>query len=385
MSGRPRSEPAPAANLSADLAGAAHRRAPADLLTVRDFERAARLTLTKPAYDYFRSGADGERTLRENQRAFRRLTIWPRMLVDVSDRDLSIDLLGERLASPIGVAPTAYHKLATPDGEAATARACAATGTLLVVSTLATTSLEDVAAASAGPKWFQVYVHRDRGFTRELVERARAAGYKALALTADTPMLGRRLRDVRNRFALPEGLTMANLPPEPNPEGRPASALASYVASRHDASLTWRDVDWLRSISGMPVIVKGILRGDDAARAVAEGAEGVWVSNHGARQLDGVAATIEALPEVVDAVGGRVPVLLDGGVRWGTDVLKALALGANAVMVGRPLLWGLAAGGEDGAARVLSLLREELSTAMALAGCSSVGDIPRDLVRRRTR
>ena len=219
----------------------------------------------------------------------------------------------------------------------------------------------------------------------ELGAGTRASIEDALALTADTPMLGRRLRDVRNRFALPEGLTMANLPPEPNPEGRPASALASYVASRHDASLTWRDVDWLRSISGMPVIVKGILRGDDAARAVAEGAEGVWVSNHGARQLDGVAATIEALPEVVDAVGGRVPVLLDGGVRWGTDVLKALALGANAVMVGRPLLWGLAAGGEDGAARVLSLLREELSTAMALAGCSSVGDIPRDLVRRRTR
>ena len=380
MSGRTPSEPAPA-----PAAPSTRRAPPADLLTVRDFERAAAAALTKQAYDYFRSGADGERTLRDNRRAFRKLTLWPRMLADVSERDLSVELLGTRLASPIGVAPTAYHKLATPDGEAATARACARTGTLLVVSTLATTSLEDVAAASPGPKWFQLYVHKDRGFTRELVQRAKAAGYEALALTADTPLLGRRLRDVRNRFALPPGLTMANLPPEPDPRGEPASALASYVASRHDASLTWRDVDWLCSISGMPVLVKGILRADDAARAVEEGARGVWVSNHGARQLDGVAATIDALPEVREAVAGRVPVLLDGGVRWGTDVLKALALGASAVMLGRPLLWGIAAGGEEGAARVLALLHEELSTAMALAGCRSVREIPPDLVRRRAR
>lgn len=360
-------------------------RASADLLTVRDFERAARQTLTKAAYDYFRSGADAERTLRENTRAFGRLVLRPRVLVDVADRDLSIELFGARLASPIGVAPTAYHRLATADGELATARACHASGALLVVSTLATTRLEDVAAAAPGPKWFQVYVHKDRGFTRELVERARAAGYTALALTVDTPMLGRRLRDVRNRFALPEGLTMANLPPEPDPEGRPASALASYVASRHDASLTWRDVAWLREIAGLPVIVKGILRAEDATRAVAEGAEGVWVSNHGARQLDGVAATIEALPEVAAAVAGRVPVLFDGGVRWGTDALKALALGASMVMVGRPLLWGLAAGGEDGAARVLALLNEELSSAMALAGCRTIADVTADLVVRRAR
>lgn len=354
-------------------------------LTVRDFERAARRVLTRQAYDYYRSGADGERTLRENARAFERWILRPHVLADVAERDLSIELFGDRFASPVGVAPTAYHKLATPDGEAATARACAATGTLFVVSTLATTTLEDVAAAAPGPRWFQLYVHKDRGFTRSLVERAHAAGYRALALTADTPLLGRRLRDVRNGFALPEGLTMANLPAQASSDGRPASALQSYVASRHDASLTWKDLAWLRSIAPMPLVLKGVLRGDDAARAVSEGVDAVWVSNHGARQLDGVAATIDALPEVVTAVEGRVPVLLDGGVRWGTDVLKALALGARAVMIGRPLLWGLAAGGEQGAAQVLGLLREELSTAMALAGTRTIADIGPDLVRPRAR
>jgi 4-hydroxymandelate oxidase len=353
-----------------------------DLLTVRDFERAARRVLSKQAYDYYRSGADGERTLRDNLRAFDRWTLHPHVLADVAEIDLSIELLGDRFPSPIGVAPTAYHKLATPDGESATARACAETGTLLVVSTLGTTRLEDVAAAAPGPKWFQLYVHKDRGFTRSLVERAHEAGYRALALTVDTPLLGRRLRDVRNRFALPEGLTMANLPAAPAADGKPASALQSYVAARHDASLTWKDLEWLRSIAKMPLVLKGVMRGDDAARAVAEGVQGVWVSNHGARQLDGVAATIDVLPEVVSAVDGRVPVLLDGGVRWGTDVLKALALGARAVMLGRPLLWGLAAGGERGAVQLLRLFREELSTAMALAGCRTVAGVRPDLVRR---
>jgi 4-hydroxymandelate oxidase len=352
-----------------------------DLLTVRDYERAARLRLTRSAYDYFRSGADKERTLRENMRAFRRVTLHPHVLVDVSERDLSIELLGTRLPSPIGVAPTAYHRLATPDGELATARACADAGALLVVSTLATTSLEDVASAAVGPKWFQLYVHKDRGFARSLVERAHAAGYLALALTADTPILGRRLRDVRNRFALPDGLIMANLPADFAKGVQPASALASYVAARHDTALTWKDLDWLRSIAPMPLVLKGVMRADDASRAVAEGVSAVWVSNHGARQLDGVPATLDVLPEVVDAVAGRVPVLLDGGVRWGTDALKALALGANAVMVGRPVLWGLAVGGQAGAARVLGLLRDELHAAMALSGCRTIADIRPDLVR----
>jgi 4-hydroxymandelate oxidase len=354
------------------------------LLTVDDFERAAEAVLPRMAWDYYRSGADDERTLRRNRRAFARWEIWYRVLVDVAERTTATTLLGEELAAPILIAPTAYHRMACPEGEIATARAAAAAGVIYVVSTLATTRLEDVAAASQGPKWFQLYVHKDRGFTRSLVERAAASGYRAVVLTVDAPILGRRLADERNGFALPAGLTMANLvtPGAPG-AAEDKSMLARYVASRHDASLTWSDLAWIRELTALPLLVKGIVRADDAARAVEHGAAGVIVSNHGARQLDGAPATIDALPGVVAAVGGRCPVLMDGGVRRGTDVLKALALGAAAVLVGRPILWGLAVGGEQGVARVLELLRGELSTAMALAGCARVGDVGGDLVRRR--
>jgi 4-hydroxymandelate oxidase len=239
-----------------------------------------------------------------------------------------------------------------------------------------------VAAAAAGPKWFQLYVHRDRGFTRALVARAQAAGYHALVLTVDTPLLGRRLADEHNRFALPAGLTMANLVEAGESTPLAGSALASYCAARHDPALTWEDLDWLRAQTSLPILVKGILRGDDAARAVDRGVDGILVSNHGARQLDGTPATIFALPEVCAAVADRCPVLLDGGVRWGTDVLKALGLGAKAVLVGRPALWGLAVGGRQGVTRVLSILREELERAMALAGCPSLAALDRSLVRR---
>ncbi len=357
------------------------------LLTIDDFEAAAAAVLPRMAHDYYRSGADDERTLRENRRAFRRWEIWYRVLVDVAERSLGATLLGAGVSAPILIAPTAYHRLAHPEGELATARAAAAAGTLYVVSTLATTRLEDVAAASSGPKWFQLYVHKDRGLTRSLVERAQAAGYLALVLTVDAPLLGRRLADERNLFALPAGMTMANLT---GPAGlgstlEEQSMLAKYVASRHDASLTWADLGWLRELTSLPILVKGIVRSDDAARALARGVDGVIVSNHGGRQLDGAPASIEALPGVVAAVAGRCPVLFDGGVRSGTDVLKALALGAAAVLVGRPILWGLAVGGAAGVERVLEILRHELSTAMALAGCASIGDIGGDLVRRRQR
>jgi 4-hydroxymandelate oxidase len=252
----------------------------------------------------------------------------------------------------------------------------------MVVSTLATTSLEEV-AADAGPRWFQLYVHKDRGLTRALVEQAHAAGYSALVLTVDTPLLGRRLCDERNGFALPDGLTMANLAHAVKAASSDAqgSALNQYVASRHDASFTWRDLEWLRGLAPLPLVLKGVLRRDDAARAVEHGCAGVIVSNHGARQLDGTPASLEALPGVVDAVAGRAPVLMDGGIRWGTDVLKALALGASAVLVGRPILWGLAVNGEAGVFHVLNLLREELSLAMALAGCTTLPTITRELVR----
>ncbi|MGK3969160.1 alpha-hydroxy acid oxidase [Sorangium sp. So ce118] len=354
------------------------------LLTVDDFERAARARLSRMAYDYYRSGADEGRTLRENRRAFRRLEIHYRVLVDVAERDMSTTLLGTTVPFPILVAPTAYQRLAHPDGELASSRATSELGTLFTLSTLSTTSLEAVAEASPGPKWFQLYVHKDRGLTRSLVERAEAAGYRALMLTVDTPLLGRRIADVRNGFALPEGLVMANLldAAAGAPAGERGSLLAAYVASRHDASLTWRDVEWLASLTRLPILLKGIIRPDDAVRALGCGAAGVIVSNHGARQLDGSPATIEVLPAVVDAIAGRCPVLMDGGVRWGTDVLKAVALGARAVLVGRPVLWGLAALGGEGVARVLAALRDELSIAMALAGCPTLASIDRDLVRR---
>jgi len=353
------------------------------LLTIEDYERAARSRLSRMAYDYYRSGADEGRTLRANRGGFRRLEIHYRVLVGVAERDLRTTLLGTPVPFPILVAPTAYHRLAHPDGELASSQGTAEVGTIFTLSTLATTSLEEVAAASSGPKWFQLYVHKDRGFTRSLVERAEAAGYRALMLTVDTPILGRRLADVRNGFALPEGLTMANLVDAAavvNAADR-GSALAGYVASRHDPSLSWRDVEWLRGLTRLPLLLKGIIRPDDAARGVEHGASAIVVSNHGARQLDGAPATIDVLPRVVDAVAGRCPVLMDGGVRWGTDVLKAIGLGAAAVLIGRPLLWGLAAGGREGVVRVLQILRDELSTAMALAGCKTLRDIDGDLVR----
>jgi 4-hydroxymandelate oxidase len=339
------------------------------------------------AYDYYRSGADDQRTLRANRRAFHHYEIWPHVLAGVADRTLGTSILGTRVEFPILVAPTACHRLAHPEGELATARAAAAVGTIFTLSSLATTSIEDVAAASSGPKWFQLYVHKDRGLTRSLVERSQAAGYLAIVLTVDTPILGRRLADVRNGFALPDGMTMVNLE-----DRRPAaaaaqsgSALARYVASQFDASLSWKDMEWLLSITRLPILLKGILRPDDAARAAASGASGIIVSNHGARQLDGAPATIDALPRIVDVVSGRCPVLMDGGVRWGTDVLKALGLGAAAVLVGRPVLWGLAASGEAGVTRVLEILRDELSLAMALSGCRDLEHACRDLIRRAER
>ncbi len=353
------------------------------LVTLRDFERAARARVERTAWDYFRSGADAERTLRRNVRAFRAWEIWYRVLVDVANVDTSTTVLGTRVPFPVLIAPTAYHRLAHPDGEIATARAAASLGTVYVASTLATTSLEDVATSCAGPRWFQLYVHKDREFTRELAQRAEHAGYGAIVLTVDTPVLGRRLRDERNHFGLPAGLTMANLVGARGLAHVDGSMLAKYVASRHDASLNWADLEWLGGLTKLPIVLKGIVRGDDAARAAEHGVAGVIVSNHGGRQLGASPATIDALRGVVDAVQGRCDVLMDGGVRWGTDVLVALALGARAVLVGRPVLWGLAVGGEPGVRRVLEILRDELTRAMALAGCATLDDAREDLVQRR--
>ena len=357
-------------------------------VNVFDFEAIAREKLPREAYDYYASGAQDEVTLRENRAAFDRLSIAYRVLVDVSRRDLTASVLGQRVAMPILVAPTAFHRLATPEGEVATARAAGAAGTVMILSTLSNTPVEVVVAASSGPVWFQLYVYRDRLATEGLVRRAEAAGCKALVLTVDAPLIGRRERDVRNRFHLPPGLAVANMLPVGYgalPRAEADSGLAAYVSSLLDPSLSWRDVAWLRSITTLPVLVKGIVRPDDALRAAEAGAAGIVVSNHGGRQLDTSPATLDVLPEIADALAARghaIEVLMDGGVRRGTDVLKAIALGARAVLVGRPVLWGLAAAGEAGAASVLRLLRDELDLAMALAGAPTLAEVTRDLVRR---
>jgi 4-hydroxymandelate oxidase len=356
-----------------------------DPVNLLDLEAAARARMDPAAYDYFAGGADAELTLADNRRAFDRFVLRPRVLVGVDAVDTSTTVLGARLALPVVLAPTAFNKLAHPDGELAAVRAAGAAGTVMCCSTIASTSLEDVAAAARGPLWFQLYVYRDRRVTEDLVRRAEAAGYQALVLTVDTPRLGRRERDVRNRFALPDGVTIANLAQYgADATGWPtSSSFTEYVHRLLDASLTWESVDWLRATTKLPVLIKGILTAADAELAAAHGASGVIVSNHGGRQLDGTIATIDALPEVTSQVGGRITVLLDGGVRRGTDVLKALALGASAVLIGRPYLWGLAADGEAGVRRVLEMLRSEVELALALAGCRSVADVTPDLVQTR--
>lgn len=349
-----------------------------DPITVDDFEVGARELLPPMVFDYYAGGAGDEWTLRENRAAYDRWVIRPRVLVDVSTVDLRTEVLGQPLPFPILVAPTAFQRMAHREGELATARAAASLDTIMVVSTIATVSLEHLATTGVR-RWFQLYVFKDRDLTAELVKRADAAGYSALVLTVDAPLLGRRLRDERNRFTLPPGIGLANLEGTGLPEST-GSGLSSFFADRHDAGLDWGAVAWLRSLSPMPLVLKGILTAEDASLAVEAGADAIVVSNHGGRQLDGAPAALDALPEVVEAVGGRLDVLVDGGIRRGTDVLKALGLGARAVLVGRPCLWGLAVNGQAGVRRVLEILRDELHLALGLAGRSSVGAIERSLV-----
>ena len=362
------------------------QQAVTEILNLHELETLARARLPQMAWDYYAAGADDEHCVRRNCDAFEKHVLHYRVLVDVARRELATTVLGQRIAMPIAVAPTAFHRLAHKDGELASVRGAGDAGTIFVLSTLSTTAVEDVVAAASGPVWFQLYVYRDRAATEGLVRRVEAAGCRALVLTVDAPLLGRRERDVKNRFALPAGLAIANLLPAgyerlpPASGAVPESGLAAYVAELLDPSLTWDVIAWLRSITTLPVLVKGIVRPDDAARAIAAGAAGVVVSNHGGRQLDAAPATIDVLARIVDAVAGGGDVLLDGGVRRGSDVIKALALGARAVLVGRPVLWGLAAGGREGVAAALGVLRRELDLAMALCGCPDIASITRDLV-----
>ena len=351
-------------------------------LNVADFARAAQTQLSRDALDYYEGGALDEITLRENTAGWERLKLYYRVLASVGKRDLSTTVLGQAISMPIVVAPTAFHRLACEAGEIATARAAKAAGTLFILSSLSNTAMESVFAQAAGPRWFQLYVYKDRAITLELVQRAEAAGAEAIVLTVDAPGLGTRERDARNSFRLPDGLAVENLAPLgkghiPEVQG---SGLAAYVKANFKEDLGFDDLDWLCRSTRLPVVVKGVCRGEDARRAAEHGAKAVVVSNHGGRQLDTAPATCEVVPRVAEAAGDLCEIYVDGGIRRGSDVLKAIALGARAVLVGRPILWGLCVAGEEGAANVLEILRRELDEAMLLCGCTKLSDIDSSLL-----
>jgi len=346
-----------------------------ELINVADFERVAAERLDAGTLGYFAGGAADEVTLRDNVEAYRRWRLRPRVLVDVSEVSTAVDLPGGEVSMPVLVAPVAFQKLAHPDGEAGMARAAAAAGTAMCLSTIATARPSEVAqAAPDGRRWFQLYCFRDRAVTRALLDEAVECGFEAIVLTVDAPRAGRRERDFRTGFAIPAEVTVPSLDAALGGD-RPVTP--QEVFAQVDTSLDWSAVEELASGCSVPVLVKGILTAEDAELAIGHGAAGVVVSNHGGRQLDVVSASVDALPEVADAVAGRGVVLTDGGIRRGTDVLIALALGADAVLVGRPALWGLAVGGEEGARRVLELLREEVELALTLCGCVSPAAVTR--------
>jgi 4-hydroxymandelate oxidase len=338
-----------------------------------ELEARAKDLLAPGSYDYIAGGAGPETTLVDNEAAWQRLRLRPRVLRDVAKVSTTTTLLGTELPTPVGVAPSAFHRVAHPEGEAATARGAAAAGALYVVSSRASIRPAEIAAAAPdAPRWFQVYVWAERSITVDLVAEARDAGYLALVLTGDTPVLGRRLRDERNAFTLP---AEAYQPYESTERG-------NHLGPLQDPSVTFDDIGWLREQSGLPVVVKGVLRGDDAVRCLEAGAAGVMVSNHGGRQLDGAVATADALAEVAEAVGGAGEVYVDGGVRSGVDVVRALALGARAVLVARPPMWGLATGGAEGVRQVLQAFHDDLVLAMRLCGAASLEDCSADLLAR---
>ncbi len=339
-----------------------------NLFNLRDFQDVAREKLDPVYYDYFASGAQDEITVQANETAFKRLSLVPRVLRGAGAPRLGVTLLGQEASMPVLVAPTAFHRLAHPAGELETARAAADAGVIMMAAMLSTVAVEEVAATGA-TLWFQLDIQPDLGYTESLVRRAEAAGCKALVVTVDSPALGRNERKDRHDFYdLPPGMSCANLR-----DGDVRQVVLS-------PDLSWKEIDWLRGITSLPIVLKGILHPADAALAVEHGASTVIVSNHGGRQLDTVPPTIDRLPLIADAVRGRVPLLLDGGVRRGTDVVKALAYGAQAVAIGRPVMWGLSVAGAEGVTKVLSLLRAELVNALTLCGVADLGAVPRELV-----
>lgn len=369
---------------------------------VDDFRKAARKRLPKMLFDYIDGGADQEASLRRNIGALSRTALVPGVLSPSPDRVQSVELFGEHLALPVLLSPTGLNGLFWPSADVAVARAAADAGTIMVVSSSASATLEEIASASPGPKWFQTFIYRERKLTYELVERARAAGYKALCVTVDVQAAGHRLRDKHNGFSNPVALTTTNIKdfvskwrylwemlgtriptlPNFNPYGvETLLASGAFQQKMIDPLASWDDIGWLRKVWPGPLVIKGVLRSADALHAINLGADGIIVSNHGGRQFDGGLSTFEALPSVVDAVNGAIPVLLDGGIRSGRDVLKCLASGASTVLVGRPYLWGLAASGGAGVFRVLELMRQDIDRSLALGGWNGVSELQqRDLV-----
>lgn len=356
------------------------------LLTPDDYEAWARANLNKPTYDFVAGGAGSELTLRENRDAYDRFRLVPRVLRDVSSVSASVEIFGSSLSAPLYVSPIGMQRLLHEAAEMATARAAKAAGIGMGVGTASTVVMEDLAAVG-GPLWFQLYWRRDREITRDLVERAAAAGYDAIALTVDTPVIGRRLRDVRNRYQRPPSITYANYAKYEDPSIKDAAGGAPtyYVAQQMDQTLTWDDLAWLKEVAGIPVVVKGVMSPEDARLAVDAGADGVMVSNHGARQLDHIPGTIDMLAEVVDAVAGEALVAIDGGVRRATDVVIALALGADVVAIGRPVLWALAQGGEAAVSTLLNTYVSDITQVMTLMGARSVDELDGSMVRRLAR
>jgi isopentenyl diphosphate isomerase/L-lactate dehydrogenase-like FMN-dependent dehydrogenase len=373
---------------------------------VADMRAAAKKILPLPVFDFADGGAEDERTLRRNEEGFAALDLLPRPLNGAAQRDLSVTLFGKTLSMPLGIGPTGLAGLFWPDGECASARAASIAGTFYTASHGSACTLEDIAATGAAPRWMQVFVYTDRGFFREMVERAEAARYDALVLTIDNQLLGNRERDLRNGFSIPPrfglGGTLAaaakaewllrmrtTLPKltfgnyvRAN-EVTQIGTIAARMASLLDPGLSWADVDLLRTLWTGPLVLKGVLHPREAAEAARHGVDGIIVSNHGGRQLDGAIASIDALPSIVDAVGGKMPVLVDGGIRRGADVVKALALGASCCLIARPQLWGLSVAGETGVRHVLEIYRKEIDRVMGLMGAKTIGELNRDCLSRR--
>jgi len=375
-------------------------------ISVAAMRELARSKLPRPVFDFADGGAEDERTLRRNESTFGHIDLLPRPLSGSATRDLSVELLGRKLSLPVIIGPTGLGGLFWPDGERCAARAAAAAGTAYCLSHGSVCTLEQLAETGVSPRWMQVFIYRDRAFTRELTERAAKAGYDALVLTTDNQMLGNRERDLRNGFTIPPRFALNSLASmalraewlwrmrndlrritfgnyvRPG-ESADIKSLAGRMAQLLDPSMNWADVAELRKLWQKPLILKGILHPEEARQAVAHGVDALIVSNHGGRQLDGAASGLDALPAILDAVDGRIPVLVDGGIRRGTDVVKALALGAKACLIGRPQLWGVSVAGEAGVARVLEIFQQEIDRAMGLCGVTSIDQIDRSLLLKK--